>query len=54
MFYVRCVMYICNERPMYVSHIHIYGHGTYSGLLFIDFNIPFHNCINLVTNCYIV
>ena len=21
----------------------------YSGLLFIDFNIPFHNCINLVT-----
>ena len=21
-------MYICNERPMYISHIHVYGYGT--------------------------
>ena len=21
-------MYICNECPMYISHIHVYGHGT--------------------------
>ena len=21
-------MYIYNERPMYISHIHVYGHGT--------------------------
>ena len=23
-------MYICNERPMYISHIYVYGHGTHS------------------------
>ena len=23
-----CSMYICNERPMYISHIHVYGYGT--------------------------
>ena len=21
-------MYICNERPMYISHIHVYGYGA--------------------------
>ena len=21
-------MYIYNERPMYISHIHVYGYGT--------------------------
>ena len=21
-------MYICNERPMYISHIRVYGYGT--------------------------
>ena len=24
--YVLC--YICNERPMYISHIYVYGYGT--------------------------
>ena len=23
-----CSMYICNERPMYILHIHVYGYGT--------------------------
>ena len=26
--YVLCDMcYVCNEHPMYISHIHVYGHG---------------------------
>ena len=24
-----CSMYICNERPMYISNIRAYGYGTY-------------------------
>ena len=24
--YVVC--YICNEHPMYISHVHVYGYGT--------------------------
>ena len=27
-FEILCSMYICNERPMYISHIQVYGHGT--------------------------
>ena len=23
-----CSMYMCNELPMYISHIHVNGHGT--------------------------
>ena len=27
-FEILCSMYICNEHPMYISHIHVYGYGT--------------------------
>ncbi len=27
-FEILCSMYICNERPMYISHIRVYGYGT--------------------------
>ena len=29
-FEILCSVYICNERPMYISHIHVYGHGTHT------------------------
>ena len=33
-----CSMYVCNEHPMYISHIHVYGYGTY----LIMINIHLH------------